>query len=835
MMSTVLDTAPKAASVPVTASALARVAGVRRLEPAELYRPCSAAALSFATTVELTEATGPVGQARALEALEFGVSIPRQGYHVFALGPAGLGKRATVKRLLEERASREPPAPDWCYVHGFADPHKPRALKLPAGAGAGFARDMSRFVDELGVALPAVFQGEDYRARKKLLEDELKSRQEAEFGEVEKQARERNIALIRSPLGLALAPMRDGEVIDPEAFARLPEAEQETYRADLTDLQQRLRTALATLPRFEREHREKVRQLDREMAEFAVTHLLDELRARYSALPAVLEFLQSVQEDVLENADDFLPRPDTDELPTFLRAMRREDRHTHKYRVNVVVDHGGNRGAPVVEEDVPSHPNLRGCVEHRAELGTLVTDFRLIKAGALHRACGGYLLLDARRVLLQPFAWEGLKQALRSRQLRIESPAQALGLVSTISLDPEPIPLEVKVVLTGDRLLYYLLAAYDPEFPELFKVAADFEDTLDRTPEGEGLYAGFLATLARHEGLLPLERAAVARLVEEGARLAGDGERLSTNAEALLDLMREADHLARGAGRGVVTAEDVERTVAAQTRRADRPRERLEDAIRRRMILVDTDGAKSGQVNGLSILQLGRFRFGHPARITARVRLGSGRVVDIEREVQLGGPLHSKGVLILAGFLAGRYLPEQPLSLQASLVFEQSYGGVEGDSASAAELFALLTALADQPVDQGLAVTGSVNQHGQIQAVGGVNEKIEGFFSVCRAQGLTGRQGVLIPAANVKDLMLRHEVVEAATRGEFHLYPIETVDQGLTLLTGLPAGERDAAGAFPEGSLNARVEARLASFAQKARAFRGAPEPESGRDAAPRA
>jgi predicted ATP-dependent protease len=399
--------------------------------------------------------------------------------------------------------------------------------------------------------------------------------------------------------------------------------------------------------------------------------------------------------------------------------------------------------------------------------------------------------------------------------------------VSTISLEPEPIPLDVKVVLTGDRYLYYLLASLDPEFPELFKVAADFDDELERTPEGEAGYARFLGTLARSDGLLPLERAAIARVVEESSRLAGDGERLSANAEALLDLMREADHLAREAGRAAVSAADVERTVEAQVRRADRPRERLEDAIRRRTLLVDTEGARIGQVNGLSVVQLGGFRFGHPTRITARVRLGSGRVVDIEREVELGGPIHSKGVLILAGYLAGRYLPEQPLSLAASLVFEQSYGGVEGDSASAAELFALLSALAELPLDQALAVTGSVDQHGQIQAVGGVNEKIEGFFSVCRARGLTGRQGVLIPAANVKDLMLRREVVEAASQGCFHVYAMERVEEGLALLGGLPAGERDATGGFPEGTFNARVEARLAAFARQARAFRETPAGET--------
>ena len=804
----------------------------RRLAPTELYRPCSEAALDLTSSTEPEAAPEPVGQARALEALQFGVSMRREGYHVFVLGPAGLGKHATARRIVEERAAREPPAADWCYVHNFKDPRRPRALELPTGAAVGLAHDMARLADELRASLPAAFQSEDYRRRRKLLDDEHKARHERAFADVDTQAAQHDIAVIRSPLGVALAPSRDGEVIRPEEFERLPEAERERLRTALEGVQGRLQAALSALPQIEREHRDRMRELDREFAAFAVAHLVDEFRARYADLPAVLEYLQAVQEDVLDHADDFLPRAESDDLPPLLRGLAGPNRHTHKYQVNVLVAHDREHGAPVVEENLPTHPNLLGCAEHRAEMGTLVTDFRLIKAGALHRACGGYLLLDARRVLLQPFAWEGLKQALRTRELRIESPGQALGLVSTVSLEPEPIPLGVKVVLIGDRVLYYLLSFLDPDFPELFKVAADFGDTLDRTPEGEVAYARFVGTLARREGLLPLERAALARLVEEAARFSGDGQRLSANVEAVLDLAREADYLARSAGRGAITGADVEQSVQAQVRRTDRPRERLFDAVRRRTILVDTEGAKTGQVNGLSLVQLGRFAFGHPVRITATARLGSGRVVDIEREVDLGGPIHSKGVLILAGFLAGRYLPEQPLSLAASLVFEQSYGAVEGDSASAAELFALLSALSDLPVSQAVAVTGAVNQLGQIQAVGGVNEKVEGFFEACRVRGLTGSQGVAIPAANVKDLMLRHGIVEAVAQGRFHVYAIESVDEGMELLTGVPAGQPGPGAVFPEGTVNARVEARLAAFAREARAFREpGPALEAGRDA----
>ncbi|HET6921608.1 MAG TPA: Lon protease family protein [Anaeromyxobacteraceae bacterium] len=498
----------------------------------------------------------------------------------------------------------------------------------------------------------------------------------------------------------------------------------------------------------------------------------------------------------------------------------------HRYGVNVVVDHSGAAGAPVVTEDLPTHPNLVGRIEQHAHFGTLVTDFTLIRAGAFHRANGGYLLLDARKVLTQPFAWEDLKRALRAREIRIEPPERLVGLSGAASLEPQPIPLDVKVILTGERPLYHLLAAYDPDFLELFKVAADFEDQIDRSEGNELAYARLVATLVRAGGLRPFHREAVARVVEQGARLAGDGEKLSAHLQGVADLLREADHLAGEAGRETVGRAEVQAAVDGRIRRADRVRQRVLEEIGRGTILIDTRGATVGQVNGLSVHQLGQFTFGRPSRITARVRLGKGEVVDIEREVELGGPIHSKGVLILAGFLGARYASDRPLTLSASLVFEQSYSGVEGDSASSAELYALLSALSGLPVKQSVAVTGSVNQVGEVQAIGGVNEKVEGFFDVCRARGLDGAQGVLFPDANVKHLMLREDVVEAVRRGLFHLWAVRTVDQGIEILTGAPAGERAPDGSWPEGSVNARVAARVSEMAERARAWATPPRPE---------
>jgi lon-related putative ATP-dependent protease len=534
-------------------------------------------------------------------------------------------------------------------------------------------------------------------------------------------------------------------------------------------------------------------------------------------MPAVLAFLDAIGEDVIDNVETIVTAPERGAAGT-AEAL---DGHPlfRRYRANLIVDNQAQKHAPVLYEDDPTYDRLLGRVEHRAEMGTLFTDFHLIRPGALHRANGGYLILDARKLLTKPMAWEGLKRALKAQQIRIESLAEAMGLLSTVTLEPEPIPLDVKVVLVGERLIYYLLSELDPEFGRLFKVAADFDERIERNAESSLRVARLLATIARREKLRPFDGGGVARALEFSARQAGDSERLSTQLEDLADLLREADYWAGIKGRARVTKDDVQQAVDAQARRLDRVRERIQEEMRRGTIMIDSQGKAVGQVNGLSVMQLGGFAFGRPSRITARIRLGKGEVVDIEREVALGGPLHSKGVLILAGYLSAHYAQDRPLSLSASLVFEQSYGGVDGDSASSAELYALLSAIAEVPIEQSFAVTGSVNQYGHVQAIGGVNEKIEGFFDLCAARGLSGSQGVLVPAANVKHLMLHRRVIEAAEAGQFHVYPVETIDQGIEILTGIAAGARGADGRFPDGTLNQRVESRLIELADKRRAF----------------
>jgi lon-related putative ATP-dependent protease len=802
------------------------VRGARELSPTELRRLCRAEGFAFETTAELQDVPLCLGQERAVEAVRFGIGIPREGFNLYALGPPGMGKHSFVRSFLEERAAGQPTPDDWCYVACFDDPVRPRALRLPAGRALALKADVARLVDELKLAIPAAFESEDYRTRRKTLETRFGERSEKAFAQIEKQAREHGIAVVRTPVGIALAPTREGEVMEPDEFQKLPEAEQQRFRAEMSALQEQIQRVVAAIPQEARRQRDALRELDREVAAFAVGQLLEEMRARYGELPQVLDHLDALRRDLVENLEAFLPgKGEAAEAATAALAPRRaaEKRPFRRYEVNALVAREAGRGAPIVYEDHPTVPNLVGRVEHQAEFGSLVTDFTLIRPGALHRANGGYLVIDARRLLQQPYAWEELKRTLRARQVRIESLAQALSLVSTVSLEPEPVPLDVKVVLIGERQLYYMLAQLDPEFSDLFKVAADFEDTVDRDGEGELVFARFLATVARREGLRPLDRDAVAGTVEHAARLTGTSYKLSVHLDSIRDLLQEADHCAGVEGSERIRGAQLLSAIDARIRRADRVRERSQEEIRRGTVLIDTSGERIGQVNGLSVLQLGAFSFGRPSRITSRVRLGSGQLVDIEREVELGGPIHSKGVLILAGFLGARFARDHPLSLHASLVFEQSYGGVEGDSASCAELLALLSAIAEVPLSQSVALTGSVDQLGQVQPIGGVNEKVEGFYDVCLGAGLTGSQGVLIPETNVKHLMLRADVVAAVAAGRFHVWAMRTVDEGLELLTGLPAGERGADGRFPEDSVNGRVAARLASFAEKARSFARGP------------
>ncbi|UCG25368.1 MAG: AAA family ATPase [Chloroflexota bacterium] len=806
---------------------------VQPLDATVLCRPCDPDRFSFNTTAELEDLEEVIGQERAVEAIRFGIGIQRQGYNLFALGPNGTGKYTSVHRSLSDRAISEPVPADWCYVYNFDQPHSPKALRLPAGQGVLLLQGMEQMVDELFAIIAAAYEGEEYQTQRRAIEAEVQNRQESALEDIRVEAEANEIALIRTPAGLAFAPLRDKQVIKPEEFMELPEERRKEIESQIEDLQQKLQSVIRQVPDWIREGRRRVRELNEEVAVFTVSPLFDEIKANFDGLPHVLAYLEAVQADVVKHNHMFVDSGEDgdsslDPADAGVVTTSPKKNFANRYRVNVIVDHGESEGAPVIYEQNPTYTNLIGRLEHVAQMGALLTDFTLIKPGALHQANGGYLILDARKVILQPFAWEGLKQALRAEEIRIESPGQAYGLVSTVALEPQPVPLDVKVILLGERLLYYLLHQHDPDFGELFKVAADFEDQMDRSDDNDLAYARLISTLARKESLRHFDRPAVAKVIERSARLAGDSERLSTHMQSVADLLREADYWAGEADAEIVSGAHVQQAIEAQTRRAGRVQEQMQEAILRETIFVDTAGEKTGQINGLSVLMLGNYAFGRPNRITARVRMGKGEVIDIERQVELGGPLHSKGVLILSSYLGSRYAASRPLSLSASLVFEQSYGGVDGDSASSAELYALLSALAEAPIKQSLAVTGSVNQHGQVQAIGGVNEKIEGFYDICLSRGLSGDQGVLVPAANVKHLMLRQDVVDAVAEGDFNIYPIETIEQGIEVLTGVPAGEMDDDGSFPNGTINRLVVDRLDSMAETQRAFNRPPEQPPG-------
>lgn len=790
------------------------------LSPDRLYRRCDPAALSFDNTAQLADLDHLLGQDRAVEALRFGVGIRQPGYNLYALGASGTGKHSTVDRFLRLRARQEPVPPDLCYVNNFDTQHRPVALRLPPGRGVILRDDVARLIDDLRAAIPGIFESEEYRNRRQVIEETSKRRHEEVFEALQKKAEAKGIALMRTPTGFAFAPVHEGAAMTPEQFQKLPEEERKRLEGELATLQKELEESLRHFPTWERERRDQVRALNREVTMAAVGSSITTLESSYRDQPAIVTYLEALRQDVIDNVDAFLPSAQPDGvLPTPPSRPGAPTDPFRRYRVNVVVDHADQIGAPVIYEDNPTMANLVGRVENLAEMGALVTDFNLIKAGALHRANGGYLILEAGKLLRQPYAWEALKRALKAGLLRIESPAQMFSAVTTISVEPEPVPLVVKVVVIGERELYYLLSAHDEEFSELFKVQVDFDDEMVRSQETILAYARLIATIARRHKLKPFDRAAVARVIEHASRLADDSERLTMRVGQITDVLREADYWAGEADRATVAGEDVERAIDSQQRRADRVRERSLEFIERGVVMIDTDGAKVGQINGLSVLSLGNFSFGRPSRITAKVRLGRGEVIDVERQVELGGPTHSKGVLILSAFLGARFATETPLSLAATLVFEQSYGGVDGDSASSAELYALLSALSEVPIDQSFAITGSVNQHGQVQAIGGVNQKIEGYFDLCAKRGLTGRQGVLIPASNVVHLMLRKDIVAAAAAGKFRIFPVTHVDEGIEILTGVAAGERGPDGEFPANSINARVEARLIDLAQRRRAF----------------
>ena len=794
---------------------------ITKLTSEQLYRKCDAAKFDFTTTADLEERLSALGQDRAICAVELGINIKSRGYNLFCLGPEGTGKTSLVKRILEKEGKQRPTPDDWAYVYNFDEPHKPIAVNFPAGAAAGFAKDMEEFAYAMEHDLPEAVKNELYEEQLSVIREKYQEKRNDYVKVLQKKAKGKKVSLLHMPMGVVVAPMKNGEIISPDVFDTLSDDEKNEIMADLNAMQEEIAQHQDDAPGWEEKQTEEIKKLQEKLVKDAIKKPINDIKQKYRGNKKVAEYLKAVQNYILENIPSFVPnydqdsKPQTEEEPmagllSQLKNQQEEDKYS-KFKVNVVVKNVPDSGAPIVLLDHPTQGNLVGKVERIQQFGALITDFTLIKGGALHRANGGFLLIDARKLLLQPYSWDSLKRALASKEIKIEAPSEDTSF-STISLDPQPIPLDVKVVMTGDAELYDLLSERDPDFSDYFKVEADFGMIIDRTDENEVEYAKLIGSLTKKKNLRSLNKQAVARVIEYSSRLADDSEKLTAHVSSIGDLLKEADYWARKSKASQIGKNHVDQAIKSQIYRSDRVNRAMLEQIDKGTILLDVKGERVGQINGLVVYNFTRNSFGKPTRITTQVRLGRGEFINIEREVAMSGPIHSKGVLILQALIANRFAKRSPLSLSASIVFEQSYGGVDGDSASSTEYYCMLSAIANLPIKQSLAVTGSINQFGEIQPIGGVNEKIEGFFEVCKYNGLTGKQGVIIPRTNVVNLMLREDVLEAVENGQFSIYAIDDVDDGIELLTGIPAGKADKRGRFPKGTVNYMVQQSLEEY-----------------------
>lgn len=792
---------------------------ITKLLPEQLYAKCDPQKFNFSSTAELEERLSALGQDRALAAVEIGINIQSKGYNLFCLGPEGTGKSSLVKRVLAKEAKKRPTPDDWAYVYNFDEPYKPLAISFPAGTATDFAKDIDKLIESFSTAIPVIFESDEYKAGLNIIQEKYKQSKEKYIKMLQKKAKGKSVTLLHMPVGLVVAPVKNGEVLSPEAFEELPEEEKKQLIEDLNQMQAEIENSAEDLPAWEDKQRDEITRLRTRFLKETVKGPIDELLEKYKGHRQATSFLRRIQKHILDNVDEFLPVAENsapaeneDPLGAILSKIKQpeEDKYA-KFKVNVIVKNEPGSGAPIVHLDHPTQGNLVGKVERIQQYGALLTDFTLIKAGALHKANGGFLLVDAHKMLMQPFAWDSLKRAIASKLIKIEAPSEETSF-TTISLDPQPIPLRVKIILTGDAELYELLSERDPDFSDYFKVEADFGMLMDRNEENEIEYAKLIGSLSKKKHLRSLNRQAVAKVIEHSSRLAESSEKLTAHISSIGDLLREADYWARKSKSNHIGKNHIDQAIEAQIYRNGRIRDVMLEQIDKGSILIDVKGKKVGQINGLVVYNFSRTSFGKPSRITAQVRIGKGEFINIEREVDMSGPIHSKGVLILESLLANRFAKYSPLSLSASIVFEQSYGGVDGDSASSTEYYCLLSAIANIPIKQSIAVTGSINQFGEIQPIGGVNEKIEGFFEVCAHQGLTGEQGVIIPRTNVADLMLREDVLQAVEDGKFSIYAIDTVDDGIEILTGIKAGKADKKGNFPKGSVNYAVQQGLNHF-----------------------
>ncbi len=774
------------------------------------------------TTADVPPLEGTIGQPRAVDAIAFGLEINSPGYNLFVAGPAGSGRERTILDYLQQFAPTRPGPSDWIYIYNFAQTDQPNIIRMPQGRGRKFATDLDDFLEAAQRDIPRAFESEDYERHRREALAELSQRRDTLIDQLQAFARDSGFGIEVTPMGMVAVPLSHGKPLSDEEFQHLSTAMQQELEQRNKEVQERIADTLHKVRQMQKEGAERVRQLDRDVALFTVGPHLDELRETYADQPEILAYLNQIQSDLPEHLDDFRSEASEGQqqqgLLARLPGLQREE-DLSRYRVNVFVDNDELVGAPIIVERNPTYYNLIGRIDYRATFGSMVTDFRQIKPGALQKANGGFLVLQVLEVLRAPFAWDALKRALISKEVSIENLGDQYTALPTERLRPQPIPLDVKVILLGPPEAYYLLYQLDSDFQELFKVKADFAPDMEWSDEHLAEYVAFISRLVREEGMRHFDRTALANVVEYGSRLREDQHKLSTRMRDIADVVSEANYWAGKNGHDLVQATDVDQAITKRKYRSNLIQERLQEMIDNGTILIDTVGVREAQVNGVAIIDLGGYAFGKPSRITARVSSGRGSVQSIEREIELSGPIHSKGFMILSGFLAGQYSQQHPLSINATITFEQSYDEVDGDSASSTELYVLLSALSGLPIYQGIAVTGSVNQHGEIQAVGGVTSKIEGFFAVCKAKGLNGEQGIIIPASNVPNLMLEEEVIDAVRSGQFHVWAVRTIDEGIELLTGISAGQHDSEGQYPEGTVHRLVEDRLREYAERLRAF----------------
>ena len=781
---------------------------IKNLKPSELYTRTNPKSIDYKTTADVDNSEYDViGQERALSAIDFAVGMNRDNYNLYLAGSKGLGKYEVIQRVLEQHIPLKHTTSDWCYVDNFEEFYKPVALEIPQGKGIELRDDMAQLVEDLVIAVPAVYENDEYRNSAMEVESVAEDRKAEAFAKLSERADAEGITMINTPTGYTIVPLDDGKPMPQDSFLKLSEKEQKETQTKIDELKEDLKKIILQIPLWDKETREKYKEVNTNFAKAAVQPFLKTLKDKYADIETVKNYLEKVSNDIVLNMQFFVP--DNSQLNMLGGQAAPRSAELRRYEINVLVNNSKLENVPIIYDNNPTYNNLIGLIEHVAQDGALITDFTLIKPGSLHKANGGYLIIDIHNLLMNPFAWEGLKRALYAKEIRLESLERMLSLVSTVSLEPEAIPLDVKVVLVGDRHLYHLLKTYDPEFNELFKATADFSESFDRNEESIDQLAKLISSLASKEKVLPINRQGVARIIEQCSREIGDAEKLSLHMGQLKDLILESDYWADKQGLKRVGKEQVQQAIDARIHRADQMQHQLQEQILKGVVLIDTDGTCVGQVNGLAVYQLGDYSFGQPSRITATARLGQGSVLDIEREIKMGGPIHSKGVMILSSCLANRYARNSPLPVSATLVFEQNYGGVDGDSASIAEFTALISALTQIPIKQCFAVTGSINQHGETQAIGGVNQKIEGFFDICKARGFSKDQGVIIPHSNLKHLMLRDDVVKAVKDKQFSIHTVEHVDDALELLLDKKVGKIGKSKNYPKGTINHRVIERL--------------------------